>query len=396
MLNRRSVLLLIETSNAYARGLLDGIISWQHEHELWSIDLPEQERGASPATWLDDWHGDGVIARIETVQIANTVRRMGVPTVDVSAARHIPDIPCVETDDEAIAELAVKHLIESGFHNVAFCGVNGFKWSTYRELRFVELAKKAGAEVFYHRATNFHSPRFSWKREREKLESWVQTIPKPVGVLCCYDIMGQQLIDVCRQLEVAVPEQVSVLGVDNDSLLCNLCTPRLSSVRPDTKRTGYVAAQLLHDMMSGKEVPPVTHTIAPLGIATRHSTDVLAIDDEEVISALRFIRDHATEGIRVSDVVRCTNLSRRSLENRFTKVVGRSPHQEIERLRIERVKQLLRETDIPLANIAERSGFRNSNYLSVAFKRMLGVTPGAFRRHRVSDEAVATEEQPAS
>jgi LacI family transcriptional regulator len=178
---------------------------------------------------------------------------------------------------------------------------------------------------------------------------------------------------------------VAVIGVDNDARLCRLCTPPLSSVIPDTHRTGYEAAQILDRMMRGEEVGTEGVLISPLGVAERQSTDVYAIDDEDIVAALRYIREHACEGITVADVLRVVPLSRRMLEHRFQKLVRRTPHAEIIRIRMERASRLLRETELSLSEIAKRAGFADANYLSVAFKKHTGISPRVYRKeHRLT------------
>ena len=210
---------------------------------------------------------------------------------------------------------------------------------------------------------------------------WVEHLPRPIGIMACYDIKAQQLLDVCRELDVAVPEEIAVVGVDDDRLLCDLANPPLSSVIPNSHRTGYKAASLLDRMMAGKDVLQEAHLIEPLGIQIRQSSDTLAIDDPDVAAAVRFIREHATAGIDVSDVLQVVPLSRRTLESRFRRIVNRTPHQEIMRVRIERVKRLLSDTNYSLAEIAGRTGFEHVEYLSVAFKREVGQTPREFSRN---------------
>jgi LacI family transcriptional regulator len=380
MRKRRSVALLLETSNAYARGLLDGIIAYQREHELWSIYVGEQQRGARPPVWINTWRGDGIIARIETKAIAAAVRRSALPTVDVSAARLIPELPWVETEDREIAQMAARHLMDRGFRTLAFCGEPVFNWSSWRQNHFVEFARQEGCECHIYRGKASIERGYSWTRERARLGAWVRTLPKPAGVMACYDIKGQQLLDVCRDLGIAVPEQVAVIGVDNDVRLCRLCTPTLSSVVPDTRRAGYEAAQLLDRMMAGEKVSAEEILIPPAGIAKRRSSDVNAIQDPDVVAAMRYIREHACDGITVADVLRVVPLSRRMLEYRFQKLVGRSPHAEILRARIERTSRLLRETKLPLDQIASRTGFAQANYLCVAFKKHVGLSPNAYRK----------------
>lgn len=379
-MNRRpSVALLIETSNAYARGLLEGIVAYAREHDAWSIYLPEQRRGDAPPSWLSRWKGDGIIARIENEAIAKAVTKTRLPVIDVSAARLVPAIPWVETDDAAIARLAAEHLLERGFRNLAFCGEPRFNWSEWRCESFCHVVRHAGATCHTYETTTRDGPTASWDQEHRRLMAWIKKLPKPVGVMASYDIKAQQLLDACRELRIAVPEEVAVVGVDNDKLLCDLCSPPLSSVIPNAQRTGYVAAQLLNRLLSGEKVPPEAHLIEPLGVQTRQSTDVLAIDDRDIAAAVRFIREHACEGIKVADLLRAVPLSRRVLESRFTKLVGRTPHDEILRVKIERAKQLLVETDLSLALVAERTGIEHVEYLSVAFKRVTGQTPKDFR-----------------
>lgn len=376
VVRRRQVALLIETSNAYARGLLQGIVHYIREHRPWSFYLMEQGRGDDPPPWLANWHGDGIIARIETPRIARAVRKTGLPTVDVSAARLVPELPWVETDDAEIARLAAKHLLERGFRRFAFCGDARFNWSAWREEHFCRSVTAAGGTVARYRPTHSDADLTAQARD---LRRWVAELPKPVGVMACYDIRGQQVLDACRGAGLAVPDEVAVVGVDNDALLCELASPPLSSVAPNTHRTGYEAAALLDRLMSGRKVPPVAHLIPPLGVAARQSTDVLAVDDREVARAVQFIREHACQGIRVSDILREVPLSRRVLEQRFLNLLGKTPRQEILEVRLARVKQLLSATDLPLYLIAERTGFEHVEYLSVVFKRETRSTPSAYR-----------------
>jgi LacI family transcriptional regulator len=371
------VALLIETSNAYARGLLQGIVHYIREHQPWSFYLMEHGRGDDPPAWLETWEGDGIIARIETPRIASVVSHAGLPTVDVSAARLVPELPWVETDDEQIARLAVEHLLERGFKHFAFCGDGRFNWSVWREKHFCAQAAAAQQTVHCYRPAEAIAADVA--AHARDLQRWLRELPKPVGVMACYDIRGQQVLDACRSAGLAVPAEVAVIGVDNDALLCELASPPLSSVIPNTHRAGYEAAALLDRLMAGKKVPAKPHLIAPLGVAARQSTDVLAVDDRDVARAVQFIREQACAGINVSDVLRAVPLSRRVLEQRFQRLLGRTPREEILQVRLNRVQQLLADTDLTLYQIAERTGFEHVEYLSVVFKRETGRTPSEFR-----------------
>jgi LacI family transcriptional regulator len=378
---RKSVALLIETSNGYCRGLLEGVIAYMKERANWSVHLEqEHEPGSTPLSWLKSWSGDGIIARIETDGIGKQLKKFGVPIVDLSAARYINGVPWADTEDRAISRLAVEHFTGLGFKHVAYCGDAGFDWSARRAVHFLTLAKAAGCVVHEHQSVARYDSSFHLATEKRRIMQWLSDLPRPVAIMCCYDFKAQQVLDACHQLNIAVPSEVAVLGVDDDHLVCELSKPTLSSVMPDTKRTGYEAASLLDRMMDGEQVntdqPLITQ---PLGIRVRESTDTLAIEDEEVAKALQYIRRHATANIRVTDILRQVSLSRRALERRFKKWIGHTPHEEIQRVRINRIKQLLSETELSIHEIAERAGFEYHEYMAAAFKRETGVTPTEFR-----------------
>ena len=375
------VALLIETSNAYARGLLSGVQAWVRENQPWSIYMAEQGRGDEPPAWLSDWNGDGIIARIENAAIAKVIARLGIPTVDMSAGRILPKLPCFEIDETAIGQAAADHFLERGFKNFAYCGDARFVWSKSRGAAFAAALEARG-----HTVHDYHAPAGTGDAgddEMLSLRDWLQSLPQPVAVFCCYDIRGRLVLDTCRSFSVAVPDRVAVLSVDNDELLCSLAYPPLSSIIPNALRTGYDAAALLTRMMAGEKSGAACHYIAPTGIATRQSTDVLAVEDAHVAKAVQFIREHACQGICVDDVVAQAGLSRRLLENRFKKLLSRSPHEEITRVQILRVQDLLANTDLQLSEVADRTGFRYVEYLSAVFKQKTGIPPGKYRlQHR--------------
>jgi len=377
MKKRLKVALLIETSNAYARGLLGGVVAYMRENKPWSIYLAEHGRGDKPPAWLTSWKGNGIIARIENKAIASALKKQKLPVVDVSAARLLPSIPWVETDDREFAKLASEHLLERGFKNFGYCGDSRFNWSKWRSEYFPRFIAAAGYKCSVYTPSK-RKPADA-ESHIEDIAEWISHLPKPVGVMACYDLRGQQVLDACRRRSIAVPDEVAVLGVDNDELLCNLSDPPLSSIIPNTHRTGYEAAALLDQMMAGKKIKSVDNLIPPLGVATRQSTDVLAIEDHNVVEAIRYIREHACDGINVSDVLKAAPQSRRVLENKFRTLIGRTPHEEILHVQMNRVKELLAQTDLPLEAISERTGFDHSEYLSVVFKRETGQTPSKYR-----------------
>ncbi|NDC54485.1 MAG: helix-turn-helix domain-containing protein [Planctomycetia bacterium] len=368
----RRVAVVIEASNAYARGLLAGIHRHVREHEPWTIFLPEHGRGFPPLEPLARWRGDGVIARIETAAIARTLaalrRRQKLAIVDVSAGRLLSDTPYVETDDAAIARLAAEHFIERDFRHFAVLAPAE------------AVVAGTGRSVAVYRSPGRRGTRPA--DDDEPIEAWLGALPKPVGLLACYDIRGRQALDACRRAGIAVPDEVAVLGVDDDELLCGLATPPLSSVIPDAVGAGRLAAGLLERLMRGERLEKDEWLLPPLGIASRQSSDALAIDDLLVVAAVRFIRERATAGLKVQDVVRKLDTTRRILDGRFLARLGHSPHEEIARHQFRRVEQLLAETDLPLATVAERSGFRHAEYMTVAFTKRYGTPPSRWRQAR--------------
>jgi LacI family transcriptional regulator len=380
------VALIIESSRAYGRGLFLGIANFVREHHEWSVQSEEWRWTDAFPVWLRKWGGDGVIARVETAEMAAFVRQLGVPVVDVRGTVSGFDLPLIDTDDRKVANLAAQHLMARGFRHYAFCGFVGANYSDKRSHWFLEQLALCGfsCQIYSQVTPSRGMQTIGYERRgllfQKDLERWLISLPKPIGIMACNDIRGQQVLNLCRRLDLAVPEEVAIIGVDNDEILCELSDPPLSSVAPDTLRIGYDAAELLDRMMAGGAAPAKPILIPPRGIVTRRSTEVLALDDHELAVGLRFIRDHAFDPITISEVAKAASMCRRVFERRFAAKMGRSPKAEVVRLRLEKVKQLLTDTDWNLSQIAEKSGFNYGEYLHTVFTRKVGITPGEFRR----------------
>jgi len=371
---------MIETSNAYARGVLAGVKDYIRTHGPWNVHIAEHGRGDSPPQWISDWDGDGVIARIETKEIARALSELRVPVIDVSSHRLLTKVPTATSDNNAIARLAFQHFADRGFRRFAYCGVGNFPWALARGGFFEEAAREAGFVCNHYEAPEDFG--LDSDAETGAISTWLEKLTKPVAVFTGYDLRGLQILEACKRKQISVPGQVAVLGVDNDDLLCELCSPPLSSVQPDTPRTGWIAAETLARMMRGEKVPPDVRRVPPVTISVRQSTDVTAVDDMHVARAGQFIREHAHEGINVQDVVAAGALARRILERRFRSQVGRTLHDEIRRAQTQRAKDLLVNTGLSLKDIAERTGFRHVEYFTVAFKRETGLPPSVFREEQ--------------
>jgi LacI family transcriptional regulator len=338
-------------------------------------------------SWLKSWRGDGIIARIENRRMARVIRNLRVPSVDLRGRVLDPRIPSILTDDDAGARLAAEHLLERGFRHFAYCGFVGTEYSDARSNVFERVICEAGftCSIYQlpHRFQGGRAERMEVQRliYEKNLAKWLQRLPKPIGLMACNDARGQQVLNACRDLGIAVPGELAVVGVDNDDMVCDLCDPPLSSVVPNTRKIGFEAGSLLERMILGEPPPNKAVFIMPLGIVRRQSTDVLAIQDKVTAEAIRFIREHACDGIRVEDVLqRLPLLSHSALERQFNKLLGRTPKAEIIRVQLDRVKELLTESDFTLKEIAAKTGFHYHEYMSALFKEKIGETPGHFRR----------------
>ena len=372
------VAILVETSNAYGRDILAGVEDYIRVNGPWSVYFAETGRGDAVPPWIKSWPGDGILARIENERIARAVGETGLPVVDLSFGHLLDRAPTFTTDNYAIAQLAVQHFVERGFENFAYFGRDEFVWSRHRGKAFENAVRERGFEC--HTFTQAGDPGQGFDSEMDVIAAWLASLPLPAALFACYDLRGQQVLDAARRAGLAVPEQVAVLGVDNDELLCALSPPPLSSVILNGRRTGWQGAETLTRLMAGEKVSGDVHLVPPLGIATRQSTDTLAVADPQLSRALRFIREQACDGIGVADILQHSPMARRSLENRMRDTIGRTPNEEIMRVKLARARQLLVGTELSLGEVAMRCGFRYSEYFSVVFKREVGITPGDYRK----------------
>ena len=391
----KKVALLIESSRGYGRDLLRGVAAYTRTHGGYTIYRNERALGEAVPRWLSRWDGVGVIARIESPQLADFLLGLGLPVVDLRGRYEFPQIPRIETDDLSVMKLACDHLLDRGLRSFAFCGFEGANYSASRQESVVQILHNHDLSP-----TIYNSPAGGAQdtgdieaegilHERE-LAEWLLSLPKPTGLIACNDIRGAQVLSVCRELEIAVPDELAVIGVDDDRLICELTAPPLSSVLPDAIRVGYLAAELLDELIGGETVSNLRRLVPAKNVIARQSTDMLAIEDADVASALRFIRDNAGNGISVDEVAAAVMLSRSTLDRRFARHTGTTVKAEITRVRVDRVKQLLSDTDYSIATIACMVGYSHAEYMSTMFKDHTGESPGQFRRmyqsHRTTGE----------
>ncbi len=376
---KRHVALIIETSSIYGRELFSGIVRYMRMHDEWSVFLEQRDLVKKPPSWLSKWEGDGIISRATTPKLVEAVKATGVPLVELTDRHDAAGLTRVRSDDSAIGRMAAEHLLDRGFQRFGFCGFRGEAWSERRQLSFVDAVAEAGWPCDVYNSPWYGRGARSWEDEQQHLRQWLRSFPRPFAIMACNDIRGQHVLDACSQQQLSVPEEAAVIGVDNDQLLCRICSPPMSSVIPNAERVGFHAAELLSMMMNGERPKQNEFLIAPLGVSIRQSTDVVAIDDPEIAAALTFIRQNACRQISVADVTRNVAISRSSLERKVRKYLGRTPQQEIRQVQIKRVRELLATTELAAEKIALLCGFEHPEYMYVVFKREVGMTPGEFR-----------------
>jgi LacI family transcriptional regulator len=380
MSKRRRVALYIDIRGSYDHGIARGVIRYAKERRNWNLfghgwtlnEIGNPER----------WTGDGIIARIRKRDETEALMSLGVPVVDVAQSFMHPQLNYVANDDFETGRAAGAYLRQCGFRRFAFCGVaDGGLWSELRYQGYV-----AGSEAENGIVAQFENPFELWERPgtSAQLRRWLKSLPLPIGILASNDTIGVKITAACQAEGLSIPTDVAVLGVDNEDVLCELANPTLSSVPCDCERMGYEAARLLDRLMKRRREPLPPVRIPPLPIVVRASTDVLAIDDELVTQALRFIRNSKDLTINVNDVMRAVPASRRSLETRFRKIVGRTIHDEIRRVRLENACRLLVGTDQPVAKIALTSGFSSHRRFHVVFCEHMKMLPSKYREMRRS------------
>lgn len=373
------VALLIDTATDWGRRMIRGISQYAQQQGGWDLWL-EQRCQYAPGRLPPGWRGDGIIARVADRAMARHLARAPGLVVNVSTAR-VPGakFPTVTADLHAAARLAIRHLLDQGFQNFAFYAPMNLSFVEDHYRCYVQTLADLEYSCALLHAPGGKRPREGWQKHHKRLERWIRDLPKPVAVLTWTGRRGREVIYACRALGLSVPEQVAVLGADDDALLCETCNPPLSGVALTSEQIGFEAASLLDRMLHGAKPPARPVLIEPTRIIVRQSTDTLAIGDEDVARAIALIRVHAARPIQVRDILRVVPLSRRSLDRRFQQVLGRTPAEEIRRVHLERAKRLLADTDMPVPNVAAASGFRSREYLARAFKRETGLSPRQYR-----------------
>ncbi|TLD68836.1 helix-turn-helix domain-containing protein [Phragmitibacter flavus] len=377
------IAVLVDTSRSYGRDIVQGIRRYATEHGPWSLFLEPRDLMSQFPKWLEGWSGDGILARSGSAEMLSQLEATGLPVVELRTTSLKHGFPFVGMDNRQMGERVAGHLRSRGFQRFAGYLDPSERYFLERMERFVEVVNEEGFGCPVFEAFS-PSREMTWDEHQRALADWLVALEKPVGVFACSDQLGFWLLDAARRAGILVPEQVAVVGAENDSTLCETAWPPLSSVQFRGQAVGFAAAELLAEWMkSGKKEAPRMSVGLPTGdIVVRQSSEIVAVEDEQLARALFFIREHAAEGIGVKEVARAACLSRSVLERRMMSVLGRSPGEEINRVKFRLVENLLAQSDLTLAAIAERAGFEHPQYMAEAFKRRSGMTPGEFRKRR--------------
>jgi LacI family transcriptional regulator len=375
------VLLLIDTAGAFGRSVIRGVGRYALEHGPWSIRFVYRSLDSLPPTWLKQWRGDGIISRTITSQQATILRETKLPVVELHGVKN-SNQNRIRIDVNMEAVMAVDHFIDCGLRNFGFFCYGNTWWMDYHRDAFRQVVRDRGFDShdYFPPASNRSIP--VWRENQQPgLIQWLRGLPRPIGIFSPGDIHSAFLLDVCREINIPVPEEMAILGAGNDTVICETVRPSLSSVDINARRMGFEAAKLLDQMMNGRTTKEDMY-IPPSHVVVRQSTDLMAIEDADVAQAMRLIREYACKGIDVGRVAEEVGLSRRAMERRFLKHVGRTPKGEIMRVRIERAKTLMAQTDQTSESIAKKSGFSTLEYFTQVFRRHVGMKPQAYRKMR--------------
>jgi LacI family transcriptional regulator len=376
-----------EIALAFPRGshqevFIEGIYRFATEHgRKWSyIFAPEWS--AVSISQLEGWKGDGIIAALNTLEEATCASRFDVPIVNISSALTESPVPRSRVDNIAVGAMAAEHLVDRGFDWFAFYGIEDVEYSRQRLHGFIEHLRVAScrAEVL-NLASTFHLSGNVWLKQQQELTEWLAGLQKPCAVFAASDARARQVINSCDQLNIAVPSQVAVVGVDDQQIICEHVHPTITSISRNNIQEGYTAASLLDRLMRGRRVPKSDQLISPMRVVERESTATIAVSDERLRKILIYFQDHIEDPLTVGELCAYAEVSRRWLEYTFNNVLGETPHHYMRRRRIEYARRLLAdEPNTKIYRIAQRVGFTSAKQLAKVFRREFGVGPREFRQ----------------
>jgi LacI family transcriptional regulator len=376
----RRIALLMSQDAGFHRQVLLGIRAYAGHAKRWLFhNAPPSMATLRP---LAEWNPHGIIAHLDDVKVARAILKLARPVVDTACMLPGLGIPTVDVDHAVVARLAAEHFLARGYRHFGYFGSRLAHYSQVRLAGFRAAVEQAGFEVQACHVEYLPrlSERASWKSVNAQVRQWLRGLAKPVAVLADHDVAAHDLADMCQLLGLRVPDEVAILGVDNDELECQLAFPPLSSVAIPAEQIGFEAAKRLDRMLAGHRVTSDVVYLPPLHIVTRHSTSTFAVDEPIVTAALHYIRNHLGEPLKVTKIAAEVVVRRRVLEQKFRSLLGRSVLAEIHRARVERVKELLATSELPMSAVAEQSGFLSPQRMAIVFRKLTDRSPGEYRR----------------
>lgn len=385
------VAVMLDLASAYGRSEAMGIAQYVASHNPWRVELSVADLTTRSIEQLD---ADGLIMPVITREQHDAVMKLGIPAVSIAGNLQGTGFPVVTADHEAIGRMAADFFLQRGFDHLAFCGISDRYYSPRRGGGFRSMIEQTGAwcGMFEKRTTSPGRP--TTNEQKQRLAQWLLSLPRPCGVFVCDDLQAVELLEASRQVGVRVPEDIAVLSVDNDELSCNLSDPPLSSIDHGTQQIGYQAGRVLDRMLNGETVSLEPVVVPPTAVVMRRSTDTYPRSNRHINRALAFMRKNLNRRVQVDEIVEASGVSRRALENAFRDVIHRSILDEYHRLQIETITHLLRNTTLPMKQIADQMGFSSVYYFSAFFRRAVGMPPGQYRKttHMHEDAAMMTDE----
>jgi LacI family transcriptional regulator len=372
---------MIETSRTCERSFLQGIAKYSALLGPWTVYKKPQfylkSRRIHSLSLLQEWGVQGIIAC--DTDIDKEMLDSGIPVISLAVKHKISGVVNVIGDVIKPSQMAAEYLLQCGLRNFAFCGIGKFYWSEGRMEHFRDRIKKAGFEthLFIEPESLYYS---TWEKTQVALSKWLCGLPKPIGIMTCADDCSQHVVEACKINNIKIPEEISIIGVDNDDMVCLFSNPTLSSIALNFGRAGYEAASVLDKMMKGQKTTKQDIMVYTDRVVERQSTNILTIDNKEVVKALHFMRDNAKFPIQVADVVNAASFSRRNLEMKFMKYCGCSINSKIQHYRIMLICQMLTKTDMTISQIALEVGFANISHLSRYFHKSMKISPSDYRK----------------
>lgn len=381
------IALLFNGSKVYDRGVIAGIGNYLSSTRV-AWDLFLEEDFLCRLKGIERWQGDGIIADFDDPLIGEALAGIAMPVVAVGGSYEDPrayprHIPYVATDNAALVKMAYDHLIEAGLNRFACFSLppaQANRWAQEREKAFMHLMHRDGLQGEVYRGLGTSAP--LWDSAVEQQIAWLHSLPKPIGIIAVTDARARQLLQACLTAGIAVPDQVALIGIDNDPLTRTLTRVPLSSVIQGTEAMGRTAAHLLHQMLHGKPGAGVQILIPPDAVNVQASSLHQPMGDPYVMQALHFIRQYACQGIKTAQVAAYVGVSRSSLESHFRKSRGCTVHDEILRFKLGAAASQLGPGGLAIAEVAGRCGFKSAQYLHTVFRREFGCTPGEYQRAR--------------